>query len=686
MTHSSRALPTPSRFTLPLDPHQLGLFSAGEHSEIQRLLGAHPLLDQAGSAQGVRFSVWAPSASAVSVVGSFNDWRPEAHPLSPQGSVGIWSTVVDEAKPRDLYQFAICDAQGEALPWRADPVAFEAELAPKRASVVSAPSRFRWSDQQWLEERAQRQGEGSPISVYELHAGSWRRHPDGRPYGYQELAQELIPYVQALGFTHIELMPLTEYPFEGSWGYQTLGLFAPTCRYGTPDDLRALIDACHQASIGVILDWVPGHFPLDEHGLARFDGSALYEHEDPRRGLHPDWGTALYQYGRWEVRDFLISSALHWLDSFHFDALRVDAVASMLYLDYSRKEGEWVPNERGGREHLEAIDFLQRLNRLAQARCPGALVIAEESTSWPQVTGPVEAGGLGFDVKWNMGWMNDTLRYIQEDPVHRKWHHDKLTFGLVYGFSERFMLPISHDEVVHGKGSLWSKMPGDDWQKFANLRAYLTWMWTHPGQKLLFMGAELAQAEEWNHDAELSWGGWGGWRPEGERAHGVPLNPTEELNALSAQPHGASVFRRRGVARLLSRLNMLYRERVALHGADREAGSFEWLLADDRDRSVVSFIRRAHGQTVWVIINFTPVPRLGERMGVSAVGLELLVNTDDVLFGGSGLGPTAGQTITSNTEAWQGQERCVTFDLPPLGALIFAPVGETNRTQGRGSR
>jgi len=686
MTHSSRAHQTSSRFTLPLDAHQLGLFSAGEHSEVQRLLGAHPLLDPSGVTRGVRFSVWAPSASAVSVVGSFNDWRSEAHPLSPQGSVGIWSVVIDEAKPSDLYQFAIYDAQGDPLTWRADPVAFEAELAPRRASVVSAPSTFSWSDERWLKERAQRQGEGSPISVYELHAGSWRRHPGGRPYGYRELAQELIPYVQALGFTHIELMPLTEYPFEGSWGYQTLGLFAPTCRYGTPDDLRALIDACHEASIGVILDWVPGHFPLDEHGLARFDGSALYEHEDPRRGLHPDWGTALYQYGRWEVRDFLISSALYWLESFHFDALRVDAVASMLYLDYSREEGEWVPNERGGREHLEAIDFLQRLNRLAQERCPGTLVIAEESTSWPQVTGPVEAGGLGFDVKWNMGWMNDTLRYIQEDPVHRKWHHDKLTFGLVYGFSERFMLPISHDEVVHGKGSLWSKMPGDDWQKFANLRAYLAWMWTHPGQKLLFMGAELAQAEEWNHDAELSWGGWGAWRPEGGGAGGVALSPAEELSALSDTPDGASVLRRRGVARLLSQLNSLYREEVALHAEDRHGHSFEWLLADDRDRSVVSFIRRAQGQTVWVIINFTPVPRHGERMGVSALELELLLNTDEERFGGSGLGPKAGQTLTSNTEGWQGQPRCVTFDLPPLGALVFAPVGEANRRKDRGSK
>lgn len=655
----------------PLNEQNLALFKAGEHCAIQRLLGAHPIL-QNDQSIGVRFAVWAPSAKSVSVVGSFNHWNPDQTPLEPQGNSGIWSMVVSNVAVGDLYQFAIQDAQGNHLPWRADPVAFAAEHAPKRASIVSAPSTYQWSDSQWIDHRKLKQGVGKPMSVYELHVGSWKRHPNGAPYTYRELACELIPYVKALGFTHIECMPLTEYPFEGSWGYQTLGLFAPTCRYGSPDDLRALIDACHQEDIGVILDWVPGHFPLDEHGLVRFDGSALYEHEDPRQGLHPDWGTALYQYGRWEVRDFLISSALYWIESFHFDALRVDAVASMLYLDYSRKEGEWIPNVYGGREHLEAIAFLRRLNQQIHQRCPGALVIAEESTSWPRVTGDVDAGGLGFDLKWNMGWMNDTLRYIQEDPVHRKWHHDKLTFGLVYGFSECFMLPISHDEVVHGKRSLWSKMPGDDWQKFANLRAYLAWMWAHPGQKLLFMGTELAQEREWNHDGALAWDGWGTWSPLDDLEH--LDEPHKELSAIGDQGDHEAIFRRRGVSRLLRTLNELYRSRGALHLRDQSADSFAWLLADDRERSIVSFIRRAAGEELWVIINFTPVPRLMEHMGVATQQLQVLLNTDEERFGGSGVGPQTGQVLKAKQEIWQGQPYRLCFDLPPLAAVFFEPM------------
>ena len=484
-------------------------FMEGRHLAVHELLGAHCRIEHLGDqlSEGVRFSVWAPNASAVSVIGDFNEWSGERSPLEkiyhPNGTeTGIWSTFVEGACQGQLYQFQLHDGGGHLLPNKADPVARSAEIAPKRASRICASPHYQWSDQGWMSERESRHRLDQPMSIYEVHLGSWSRR--GR-LNYREIATELVRYVSALGFTHIELMPITEFPFDGSWGYQTLGLFAPTSRYGSPDDLCAFIEQCHLAGIGVILDWVPGHFPLDEHGLAHFDGTALYEHEDPRRGLHPDWGTALYQYGRHEVRDFLLSSALFWLDRFHFDGIRVDAVASMLYLDYSRDEGGWVPNVHGGREHLEAVDFLKSLNEEAYARHPGVVMIAEESTSWPGVSAPTYDGGLGFGRKWNMGWMNDTLRYIEEDPVHRKYHHNLLTFGLVYQYSERFILPISHDEVVHGKGSLIQKMPGDEWQRHANLRLYLSFMWGHPGQKLLFMGSELAQGTEWSPDHGLDW-------------------------------------------------------------------------------------------------------------------------------------------------------------------------------------
>jgi 1,4-alpha-glucan branching enzyme len=618
-------------------PSARARFGAGTHGAIQDLLGAHPLSD----ARGVRFAVWAPNARAASVVGSFNGWDPSATPLTFLPDVGVWAGEAREATAGDLYQYALTGPGGEALPWRADPVASSAELAPARASVITPPPAHRWSDAQWMQERAARHALGAPLSIYELHAGSWRRHSDGRPLSYRELGAELIPYVKSLGFTHIELMPITEHPFEGSWGYQTLGLFAPTCRYGTPDDLRAFIDACHREEVGVILDWVPGHFPLDEHGLARFDGTHLYEHADPRRGLHPDWGTGLYQYGRPEVRDFLISSALFWLDSFHFDGLRVDAVASMLYLDYSRAPGEWVPNERGGREHLEAVAFLKRLNEQAYLHHPGCLMIAEESTSWPGVSAPTYDGGLGFGRKWNMGWMNDTLRYIQEDPIHRRWHHHLLTFGLVYAYSERFILPISHDEVVHGKGSLLGKMPGDEWQRFAHLRLYLSFMWAHPGQKLLFMGAEIAQEREWSHERALDWG------------------------LLDRPLH-------QGVTRLLSTLNALYRATPALHARDHAPDGFAWLLADDAERSALSFVRRAEGDEVIAVFNFTPVPRLGELVGAEAGGYVCLLNSDAGALGGSGVGPRAGQALTADKALpWQGRPAALCVDLPPLGALLL---------------
>jgi len=614
--------------------------------QLHHHLGAHPLpiAHTPTSTTGVRFGVWAPRASRVAVVGSFNGWDPAATPLTLDPEAGVWAGVAPAARVGDLYQYALTGPHGEALPWRADPVAFSAELAPARASVVTARPAHAWGDAAWMAGRGARHALGAPMSIYELHVGSWRRHPDGRPLSYRELAEVLIPYVLALGFTHIELMPITEHPFEGSWGYQTLGLFAPTCRYGAPDDLRALVDACHQAGLGVLLDWVPAHFPLDDHGLARFDGAPLYEHPDPQRGFHPDWGTAIYDYGRAEVRDFLISSALFWLDSFHFDGLRVDAVASMLYLDYSRAPGAWAPNAHGGREHLEAVAFLKRLNELAYLHHPGCVMIAEESTAWPGVSAPTYAGGLGFGRKWNMGWMNDTLRYFSLDPVHRKHHHHLLTFGLAYAYSERFILPVSHDEVVHGKGSLLGKMPGDEWQRFAHLRLYLCFMWTHPGQKLLFMGAELAQEREWSHARALDWG------------------------LLEGDPEG----RRAGVAALLAALNRLYRHAPALHARDHEPDGFAWLLADDADRSVLSYVRRAGDDEVVVLLNCTPVPRLGELVGAAADPYECVLNSDDRALGGGGVGPRAGQRLLPDPALpWQGRPAALCVDLPPLGALLL---------------
>ena len=614
--------------------------------ELHHHLGAHPLprAENPNDHTGVRFGLWAPRASGVAVVGDFNGWDPAAHPLARDPHTGAWGGVVRGARVGDKYQYALTGPHGEPLPWRADPVAFSAELAPARASVITAPPAHAWGDDAWMAGRAARHALGAPLSIYELHVGSWRRHPDGRPLSYRELAEELIPYALALGFTHVELMPITEHPFEGSWGYQTLGLFAPTCRYGAPDDLRAFVDACHQAGLGVLLDWVPAHFPLDDHGLARFDGAPLYEHPDPQRGFHPDWGTAIYDYGREEVQDFLISSALFWLGSFHLDGLRVDAVASMLYLDYSRAPGAWTPNAHGGREHLEAVALLRRLNELAYLHHPGCLMIAEESTSWPGVSAPTYDGGLGFGRKWNMGWMNDTLRYISLDPIHRKHHHHQLTFGLAYAYSERFILPISHDEVVHGKGSLLGKMPGDGWQRFANLRLYLCFMWTHPGQKLLFMGAELAQEREWSHERALDWG------------------------LLERDPEG----RRAGVAALLAALNLLYRHTPALHARDHEPDGFAWLLADDAARSVLSFARRAGDDEVVVLLNFTPVPRLGELVGAAADPYECLLNSDAPHLGGGGVGPRAGQLLRPDPALpWQGRPASLCVDLPPLGALLL---------------
>lgn len=655
-------------------------FRRGEHHAIYELLGAHPtqVIVDGEPVSGVRFAVWAPNASRVCVIGDFNHWDRDAHLLSPPPVIGglesgIRAVFVPHAQPGQLYQYAMRGPNGEELPYRADPVAFSAEVAPKRASRICAPLNHSWGDVEWMQSREARHRLDQPMSIYELHLGSWSAR--GR-LNYRDLAAELIPYVSALGFTHIEVMPITEYPFDGSWGYQTLGLFAPTSRYGTPEDLCVFIDQCHQAGLGVILDWVPGHFPLDEHGLARFDGTCLYEHEDPRRGMHPDWGTCLYQYGRYEVRDFLISSALFWLERFHFDGLRVDAVASMLYLDYSREDGEWIPNHEGGNTHFEAVDFLKRLNEEVYGRFPGALMIAEESTAWPGVSAPTYDGGLGFGRKWNMGWMNDTLRYIEEDPVHRKYHHHLMTFGLVYQYSERFILPISHDEVVHGKGSLINKMPGDDWQRFANLRLYLSFMWTHPGQKLLFMGAELSQSVEWSPERGLEWwaldsetidveGKQWGWR----EVLGVDI----ETLSIPEERAYAHDHLRLGVWLLLRRLNGLYRSVPALSQRDMEPEGFRWLLADDAERSVISYLRSADGDDAVVILNCTPVPRLGERVGVPERGesWEVLLNSDARCYAGSGVGVRRGDTLYSESAAWQGMPRSLYLDLPPLGVVIL---------------
>ncbi len=622
-----------------LSDFDLHLFGEGCHWQIYNVLGAHLSAD--GDTRGVRFSVWAPHARAVSVVGDFNDWAPGAHPLTlqPYGS-GVWSAFVPGVGAGALYKFAITTQAGKQL-LKTDPYGQAFELRPANAAVVMEPSRFQWNDSQWVSERVGRQWQQGPLSVYEIHPGSWRHHGSGRWLSYRELADQLVPYVCEMGFTHVELMPVTEHPLDESWGYQTTGYYAPTSRFGSPDDLRYLVDLCHRNGIGVLLDWVPGHFPEDEHGLARFDGTALYEHEDPRKGRHQDWDTLIYNYGRYEVRNFLIGSALYWLDSYHIDGLRVDAVASMLYLNYSRKDGEWIPNIYGGPENLEAVEFLRDLNRVCQTHFPGTLMIAEESTSWPGVTRPQETGGLGFSLKWNMGWMHDTLDYLQQDPVYRQYHHDKLTFGLLYAYSERFMLPLSHDEVVHGKGSLINKMPGDDWQKRANLRLLYSYMYTYPGAKLLFMGGEFGQHREWSESRELDWG-------------------------LLALPE------HQGLKKLVRDLNDLYRQEQPLHARDYSQEGFEWIDCHDSPQSVISYLRIAGGEVLLVVLNFTPVPRHNYRIGVPCPGnWKEIFNSDSTYYGGSNLGNPL--TLSADEDSWMGRPWSLELTLPPLGAIILRP-------------
>ncbi len=618
----------------------LYLFAEGNHRALGRCFGAQ-LMEQDGI-PGVRFAVWAPNARRVSVVGGFNGWDGRRHPMRLRYPTGVWELFIPRLEAGEVYKFEILGADG-LLPLKADPVALEGELPPATGSRVVAPLDFDWHDQDWLARRQALQGHDRPLSIYEVHVGSWQ-HVDDRPPTWAELAERLIPYVQDMGFTHIELLPVMEHPFGGSWGYQPLSLFAPTSRYGSPADFAAFVDACHQAGIGVILDWVPAHFPTDEHGLARFDGTALYEYEHPFEGFHQDWDTFIYNLGRTEVHGFMLASALHWLRVYHIDGLRVDAVASMLYRDYSRKDGEWIPNRHGGRENLEAIEFLRHLNEVVASEAPGALVIAEESTAWPGVSRPSAEGGLGFSYKWNMGWMHDSLAYIQQDPVHRSFHHHQLTFGLVYAFSEHFVLPISHDEVVHGKGSLLGKMPGDRWQQFANLRLFLSNMWTHPGKKLLFMGCEFGQWREWDHDQQLDW------------------------YLLRYGEHA-------GVQSLVRELNRLYRERPALHRQDGRAEGFQWLIGDDQRNSVFAWLRHAgEGEApLLVVLNFTPLPRSGYHVGVPVRGRwQVLLNSDDERFLGSGAGSRG--ELDCTVESAHGQPQSLCLDLPPLGALILAPV------------
>ena len=632
----------PYRFPPVLGELDLYLLGQGNHFRVFEKLGAH--LTVIEGVAGVSFAVWAPNASRVSVIGPFNNWDGRRHPMRLRRECGVWEIFIPGLSPGALYKYELRSREGYLLPLKSDPYAFYAEQPPRTASVVYDLDRYEWNDGAWMARRAGRQALDAPISIYEVHLGSWRMREDNgtwRSLNYRELADELVPYVQEMGFTHIEVLPITEHPFTGSWGYQPTGMFAATSRFGTPDDLRYLIDRCHQAGIGVLMDWVPAHFPNDPHGLAYFDGTHLYEHSDPRKGQHMDWGTLIYNFGRTEVQNFLIASALFWIEKYHIDGLRVDAVASMLYLDYSRNAGEWIPNEFGGNENLEAIAFLKRMNELIYGRHDGAITIAEESTAWPGVSRPVYLGGLGFGYKWNMGWMHDTLNYISEDPIYRRYHQDQLTFGLLYAFSENFVLPISHDEVVHGKGSLFGKMPGDRWQKFANLRAYLGFMFTHPGKKLLFMGNELAQEREWNHDRSLDW-----------HLLEDPMN--------------------RGAQRLVAELNRMMREIPALHRSDVSAQGFEWIDARDSENSVIAYLRRTpdSDQVAVVVCNFTPLVRHDYRVGVPGPGLyRQRLNTDSALFGGSGIENPP--EIQSEPAEWHGRPASVVLTLPPLATLVL---------------
>ena len=622
-----------------LSEQELYLFNEGRLLEAYNTLGSHATVLE--GIEGVKFAVWAPSAERVSVVGAFNRWDGRAHMMRARGSTGVWELFIPGLCPGDIYKYEIRNTNTGEIRVKTDPYGQCFEMRPGTAAIVTQPRAYKWYDSDWLKTRAKADWQHAPFNIYEIHAGSWRRHPDGSQYTYRELADSLVPYLLDMNYTHVEFMPLTEHPLDESWGYQTTGYFAATNRFGSADDLKYLIDTLHQAGIGAILDWVPGHFPMDDWALARFDGSALYEHADPRLGVHQDWGTHIFNYGRSEVKGFLLASADYWLRTFHFDGLRVDAVASMLYLDYSRKEGEWLPNKYGGRENIEAIDFLREMNAMVHERHPGALTFAEESTSWPMVSRPTYVGGLGFSMKWNMGWMNDTLAYASQDPVYRRYHHNNLTFGQVYAYSENFVLPFSHDEVVHGKGSLVGKMPGDAWQKFANLRLFLTFQLAHPGKKLNFMGNEFGQGREWSSARELDWG------------------------QLQINWHA-------GVQHCQRDLNQLYRQLPQLHDLDFSYEGFSWIDCHDADQSVLSFLRRdREDRAVICLFNFTPVPRSGYRIGCPSHGLwREIFNSDAGSYGGSNTGNGAG--LLAEDVPWMGFEQSLTVTLPPLAGIILA--------------
>lgn len=630
-----------------LDPYQFTQeafyavhYVHAQPENLYRQLGAQQItLEVAGKkTAATRFAVYAPAASSVSLIGDFNGWDGRCHPME-RTACGHWVLVVPAVTTGMRYKFEIKDQHGASLPHKADPLAFYAEQYPSHASLVYDHQQYQWQDQAWQQRTGQNLYQ-QPLSIYEVHAGSWRRAEHNQPLSYRQLAEQLIPYVLDMGYTHIELLPVMEHPFDGSWGYQPLGLFAPTSRFGSPDDFKAFVDACHQAGIGVILDWVPAHFPEDGHGLARFDGSALYEYADPRRGWHPDWNSCIYDFGKEYVRQFLVASALYWLEHFHIDGIRVDAVASMLYWDYSRKAGEWIPNIDGGNHNYEAISLFQWLNREVYAKFPLAMTIAEESTSFAGVSRPTDGGGLGFGFKWNMGWMNDSLRYISKDPMYRQYHHNDLTFSMVYAYNENFVLPLSHDEVVHGKGSLLGKMPGDEWQQAANMRAYLAFMFAHPGKKMLFMGIEFAQSAEWNHTQSLDW-------------------------------HLLAYDKHQGMQRLCRDLNQHYRQEATLHQLDYEPQGFAWLDHQDAANSTVSFYRQdAQGERLYVVSNFTPVPHLGWQLGVASAGeYEIVLNTDNGQYWGSQF--PLSQALFTTAQSIQQQPYCLMVDLPPLATLYL---------------
>ena len=624
----------------PITEDDLYLFNEGSHFRLADKFGCH--LTTLDGAAGATFAVWAPNANYVSVIGDFNAWNPSAHRLAPRGGSGVWEGFIPGVKQGDGYKYHIGSGHAGYRVDKADPFGIHHETPPKTGSKVWDLA-YEWGDAEWMAGRAARNALASPISIYEVHLGSWRRVPGdrNRSLSYRELAETLPAYVRDLGFTHVEFLPVMEHPFYGSWGYQTTGYFAPTSRYGTPQDFMHLVDELHRAGVGVILDWVPSHFPTDEHGLGYFDGTHLFEHADPRKGFHPDWSSAIFNYGRHEVRSFLLSSAFLWLDAYHADGLRVDAVASMLYLDYSRKHGEWLPNRFGGHENLEAVDFLRRFNTAVYERHPDVQTIAEESTAWPMVSRPTYVGGLGFGLKWDMGWMHDTLKYLAKDPIHRRFHHNVLTFRSLYAFTENFCLPLSHDEVVHGKGSLIGRMPGDDWQKFANLRTLFAYMYTLPGKKLIFMGGEIAQRAEWSHESSLEW------------------------HLLEHAPH-------RGMQQLVRDLNRLLRAEGALHDLDTDPGGMEWVDANDSDNSVLSYLRKSRdgrGEIV-VVCNFTPVPRYDYRIGVPHAGFwKEVLNTDAREYGGSGVGNLGG--VRTAPLPFHGRPQSLQLALPPLAVVAL---------------